>query len=224
VIATPDLIESLAANAAPVRRLRPPLARAALWLALAIAILVLLAIGRGVRPDIADRLRQWVFLVGLAAALLTGVLASIAAFLVSLPDRPLRWLLLPAPAAAVWAATIGYGCLTNWISLGPDGIEMGESLRCFSTLAMTSVPLSVALVFMLRHAAPIRPTSVTMMGGLAVAGMAAAALSLFHDLDATIMVLIFNLGTAAAMVGLGGVFGRKAFSWVATGRPRLENG
>jgi hypothetical protein len=32
VITTPDLIESLVAGAAPVRRLRPPVARAAGWL------------------------------------------------------------------------------------------------------------------------------------------------------------------------------------------------
>ena len=32
MITTPDLIESLVARAEPVRRLRPPLARAAAWL------------------------------------------------------------------------------------------------------------------------------------------------------------------------------------------------
>jgi hypothetical protein len=35
----------------------------------------------------------------MAGAALTGVLAAIAAFLVSLPDRSRLWLILPAPAA-----------------------------------------------------------------------------------------------------------------------------
>ena len=46
---TPDLIDALVECAAPVRRLRPPLVRAGLWLAFAGVILALLAIGHGVR-------------------------------------------------------------------------------------------------------------------------------------------------------------------------------
>jgi hypothetical protein len=51
---------------------------------------------------------------------------------------------------------------------------------------------------------------VTLMGGLAVAAMTATALSLFHDLDATIMVLVWNLGVAGMIVGIGYVLGLRA--------------
>ena len=44
MITTPDLIEALAANATPVRRLRPPLARATLWLSFAAVSIVSLAV------------------------------------------------------------------------------------------------------------------------------------------------------------------------------------
>ena len=37
----------------------------------------------------------------------------------------------------------------------------------------------------------------------------ATALSLFHDLDPTVMILMWNLGTAAVFVGLAGAFGGK---------------
>src|ERR1700687_3836516 len=114
MITTPDLIEALAANVTPVRRLRPPLARATSWLSLAAVILVLLAVSHGARPDLAQRLQQPMFVVGIAASLLTGVLAAMASFLVSLPDRSRGWLLLPLPALVVWISTIGYGCLTDW--------------------------------------------------------------------------------------------------------------
>jgi hypothetical protein len=53
------------------------------------------------------------------------------------------------------------------------------------------------------------------MGGLAVSAIAATALSLFHSLDATVMVLMWNLGIAALFVGLASALGRKMFSWVA---------
>jgi hypothetical protein len=192
-----------------VRRLRPPLVRGALWLALAAFILALLAIGHGVRTDLAERLHQPVFAVSIAAALATGVLAAAAAFMVSLPDRSQWWLALPAPALAVWVGTIGYGCMTDWVVIGPDGVRLGETLRCFATLVLTSVPLAIALAVMLRYAALLRPGAVTLAGALAVAAITSSALSLFHDLDATMMILIWNLGTAALITGLGSLFGRR---------------
>ena len=196
MVTTPELIDMLCADAKPVRRLRPPLVRAALWLLLAGVVLVALAALLGTRPE-------------LAGALLTGVLAAIAAFHLSLPDRSRLWLLLPVPAVLLWIATIGYGCLTDWVSIEPDGVRLGTTLECFATLALASVPLSVVLLVMLRHAARLYPTTVAMMGGLASAGIAATALSLFHELDASVMVLLWNFGAAALIVALGGTFGRR---------------
>jgi hypothetical protein len=209
VTETERLIDALVAGASPVRRLRPPLVRALSWLALAGAILVLLAIGHGVRSDLLEHLRQPVFVVSILAALATGVLAAIAAFMVSLPDRSQSWLLLPAPTLAVWIGTIGYGCLTDWVAIGADGVHLGETVRCFATLLLTSVPLAIALAVMLRHAALLRPVVATFMGALAVAAITSSALALLHDIDATTMILIWNLGTAAAIVALGGLLGSR---------------
>jgi hypothetical protein len=215
VITTPDLIASLAANVTPVRRLRPPVTRAACWLLLAAVVLMLLAISQGIRPDLVRRLRDPAFAISIAAPFLTGMLAATAAFLVSLPDRSRLWLFLPAPAFAVWLANTGYQCLDQWIGIGPDGVSFGETARCFATLVLTSLPLSLAMLVMLRHSAPLRPTAVTLMGSLAVAAISATALSLFHTMDATVMILTWNLGAAALLVGLGGAFGRRMFQWVA---------
>lgn len=215
MITTPDLIESLVASAAPVRRLRPPVARTAGWLLFAALILVLLAVSHGVRPDLELRLQQPVFAIGIAASLATAILAAVASFIVSVPDRSRRWLLLPLPALLFWLATVGYGCLTAWVSIGPDGISLGETARCFATLVLVGAPLSLAMLVMLRYAALLAPTPVAITGSLAVAAMTSTALLLFHELDATAMVLIWNVGVAALLVALGGTFGRRMFSWVA---------
>ena len=215
MITTPDLIEALAANLTPVRRLRPPVTRAACWLLLAALVLALLAVSQGIRPDLAQRLREPTFILGMSGALLTGVLAAVATFMLSLPDRSRFCLLLPAPALVLWLSTIGYQCLTNWVSLEPNGIHLGETAQCFATLVLTSLPLSLAMLVMLRYAAPLRPIAVTLTGSLAVAAISATALSLFHELDATVMILMWNLGTAALFVGLGGALGGKVFSWAA---------
>ena len=216
MITTPDLIDSLVAGAKPVRRLRPPAARAALWLLFAAVIVSLLAVSHGLRPDLEARLSQPSFVTGLAASLLTGALAAVAAFIVSLPDRSRLWLLLPMPALGLWISTISYGCLTEWTSIRPGGVSLGEAVDCLATLVLTSVPLWLGLLLMLRHAAFLFSASVAAAGSLAVAALAATALSLFHGLDASAMILMWNLGAAALLVGLGSAFGERMFSWVAS--------
>ena len=209
VITTPELIDLLAQNATPVRRLRPPLARAALWLLLAAFLFALLAVAHGLRPDWEQQAARPTFVIRIVASLATGVLAAIAAFLISLPDRSRRWALLPIPAVLVWVSTIGYGCLTNWVTIGLDGMQLGETARCFATMTLVSLPLSLAMYVMLRHAARLRPTAVTLTGSLAVAALTATALSLFHPLDATVLVLASNFGVAALIVSIGGMLARR---------------
>lgn len=215
MINTSDLITSLVADAKPVKRLWPPLLRAGGWLLMAGVVLGLLAVNQGVRPDLVRCLHDPAFVTSLAAAILTGVLATVAAFLVSLPDRSRFWLLLPLPALVLWLSNIGYQCLTQWISIAPGGMSFGEAARCFATLVLTSVPLSCALLVMLRYTALLRPTAVALMGSLAVSAITATALTLFHTMDATAMILMWNIGTAVLLVGAAGIFGRRTLRWVA---------
>jgi hypothetical protein len=215
MIKTTDLIDSLVTNAAPVKRLRPPLFRACCWIVVAASVVALLAVNQGIRPDLGQRLHETAFVMSLVASILTGVLAAIAAFLVSLPDRSRLWLLLPIPALTLWLSNIGYQCLTDWVSIGPDGMNAGEAARCFTTLVLTSLPLSLAMLVMLRYAARINPTAVTLAGSLAVSAMTSTALILFHTIDASLMILMWNVGTAILLVAAAGLFGRRMLHRVA---------
>ena len=215
MVTTHELIGRLSSGLTPVRRLRPPLLRAGQWLLLAAVVVALLAMLLGVRPDLAARLRQPVFALTLAGSLLTGVLAAIAAFHLCLPDRSRLWLLLPAPALIFWGATIGYGCLTDWVTITPDQIRLGKTMECFAMLLAITIPVAAVLFAMLRHAALLHPTMVGMTGGLAMAGIAASGMSILHDLDASVMVLSWNLGVAALMVMLGAAFGRRRIGRIA---------
>jgi hypothetical protein len=178
-------------------------------------VLGLIGVAHGLRPDIFQRLQQPRFVVAMFGALATGMLAAVASFRVSLPDGSRLWLLFPLPALALWFSAIGYGCLTDWVTIDPDGLHLGEAVRCFATLLLTSVPLSIAMLVMLRYAALLRATEVSLMAGLAVAAMTSFALSLFHDLDATMMILIWNLGSAVLLATLGAIFGKSMFAWTA---------
>jgi hypothetical protein len=212
---TSDLIDVLAADATPVRRLRSPAARAACWLLFAAVVMLFVGVAHGVRADLAVKLHQPLFVIGMAAATATGILAAVAALIASVPGRSRHWLLLPAPAALTWVATIGYGCLTNWIAIGPEGMSVGETARCFATLVLVGMPLSLVMLIMLRHAARLEPGPVVMAGSLAVAAMTAVALSIFHPLDATAMILLWNLGVAALYLALSGRYGQRLLDWIA---------
>lgn len=212
---TSDLIDVLVADAAPVRRLRPPAARAACWLLFAAVVMLFVGIAHGVRADLAVKLHQPLFTIGVAAAMATGILAATAAFLASVPGTSRHWLLLPAPASLAWVATIGYGCLTNWVTIGPEGMSLGETARCFATLVLVGTPLSLVMLIMLRHVARLSPAPVTMVGSLAVAAMTAVALSILHPLDATAMILLWNFGVAALYLSLSGRYGPRFLGWMA---------
>ena len=212
---TADVIDSLVADTKAVRRLQPPAVRALCWLLFAALILALAAVGHGVRPDLMLKLREPAFATSVVAALVTGALAAMASFIASVPGQSRRWLLLPAPALAVWISTIGYGCLTGWVSIGPEGMSIGEAARCFATLAITGIPMSLVLLIMLRYVARLSPAPVAMMGSLAVAAMTAVALSLFHPIDATVLILFWNFGVAALFLTFSGLYGKRLFEWLA---------
>jgi hypothetical protein len=65
MIRTNDLIDSLVADAGAVWRLAPPTRRALAWLALCALVFTMLALAHGVRPDLAERLIELRFVVGL---------------------------------------------------------------------------------------------------------------------------------------------------------------
>ncbi|AJZ56045.1 hypothetical protein OI25_7942 (plasmid) [Paraburkholderia fungorum] len=86
---------------------------------------------------------------------------------------------------------IGYGCLTNWVTIGPEGMSLGELARCFATLVLVGTPLSFVMLIMLRHVARLSPGPVTMVSSLAAAAITAAVL--LHPLDASAMIVRWTL-------------------------------
>jgi len=197
---TEKLIERLAAAAEPVKRLRPPAVRAGLWLlavlAVAVVAIMLFADLNVFRGRIADS----ALMIELGATIVTGAAAVLAAFMLSLPDRPIAWALLPLPSLAVWVASSGYACYRNWIVTGPTGWALGESANCFFFIVAVSVPLSLSLLILLNRALPLAPARTTAMGALGVSALAAAALQFFHPFDVTFLDLGVHLGTIALVV------------------------
>jgi hypothetical protein len=197
--ATDQLIELLATDLAPVTRLHPPLVRAARWLGAVVllgATVIVLFADLGV---FATRVAQLWLKLELVGSLTTGCLAVIAAFQLALPDRPLRWALLPLPSLALWLAGSGSSCYQQWVLDRGGAWTLGESGHCFLFILGVGLPLGAALLLALGRARPIAPLRVAVMGGLGTASLAAFLLQFFHPFDTTAMDLTMHAAGVAAV-------------------------
>ncbi len=202
-----DLISDLAARLRPVRRVWHPAASTVAWL---LVVLVVLggAVGWfGFRHDLAERLAGGFDMPQLLAATATGLLAAFAAFQLALPDRSRRWALLPLPAAAAWLGTLGWGCLADLARLGPEALRLTTSFPCLAFVVGFGVPLSAAMLWLARHAAPVRPIPVAALGGLSAAALANVGVSFVHHLEAAAMVLVWHGMAVLAVIAIASLFG-----------------
>jgi hypothetical protein len=208
---TNELITRLTADLKPVRPLRPPWARAGLWLALALPCVAALVWGK-LSVDASRAAGDARFMVQEAATLATALTAAYAAFASAVPGFNRRLLLLPLAPLSLWLVSIGQGCLQDWIQRGSEGLILRPDWDCLLLAALIGAVPAAAIVAMLRAAPSLRPRATLTLAALAVAALANAGLQLAHLHDASIMVLTWHLGGAAVFSALGGSFGERVLA------------
>src|SRR5690349_16191817 len=200
------LIGDLSADLKPVRPLPPPWLRAVVWLVVVIVVAALLVATRTLLPALGTIGNDPFMVPGAYASLATAILAAIAAFELSLPDRSDAWALLPLPALVVWIALNGLGCLATLAIPGTQTTPFQFTV-CLSLLLAISLPLAAAMIFMVRRARPLRPMRVAVLGGLAAAGAAATLLILIHPHDSAVLDLAAHGVAVALIIGLNVLLG-----------------
>lgn len=210
---TDKLIQGLVARTERVTRLSPPLVRLARWLALGIPYVALVVLVMSPRPDLAAKLADPGYVVEQLAALATGLAAGFAAFASVVPAYDRRWLFLPLVPFAVWFGSLGLGCLQSWIQIGPAGLSIQPDWFCFPAIVLVGMVPAITMALMVRRGAPLTPHLTTALGGLAAAGIGNFGLRLFHPEDASIMVLVWQMGTVFILTALAGWAGRLLLDW-----------
>lgn len=210
---TDKLIQTLVDTAKPVRPLQHPWVRSALWLAIAVPYMALVVYVMSPRADLMTKLTETRFLFEQFAALATGIAAAVAAFASTIPGYSRKALFLPALPLAAWLGALGQGCVSVWLQYGPSGLTLRPDWFCFPAIVLVGAIPAVAMVTMLRRGAPLMPCTTVALGGLAAAGLGNFGLRLFHPQDASLMVLVWQVGSVFILTALSACLGRYVLNW-----------
>ena len=206
------LIGALAADLKPVRPLRRVAPQAAVWLGVVVVMAGLLAQFADL-PDLAARLTvapdMWLAVTGAA---LTAMLGAIAAFQLALPDRKPWWALLPLPGLALWLGASGLGCLRTVVEMGMYEEIFAEARACLVIILAVSVPLSIALIVMLRRGFSLRPNLTALTAGIAAAGAAVALLNFIHPHDPSVIGIAVHGVGVAIVAAVNRIMGGRVFN------------
>jgi len=170
-MSTDDLIQTLVADAGPVRPLRTPAVRTLAWAGVAAASLGAGLVVFGLRPDLDEVSRQSRFLWISALAAATAGLSAHRSLVMAIPAAE-RWpmlRLIAVGSVAAWTATLAWTAgATDVASIGPDR----HWPACVSRIAGMALLPALTLVAMIRRAAPLQRvwTSACALTGAAAAG------------------------------------------------------
>lgn len=218
---TEQLVRELADDASPVDRLAHPAWRTTAWGMLSVAYMALVVFVLGIRPDIAAKLQDDRFVLEVAAASLTGLMAAAGAFCSGCPGRPLWERFPPFVFLLAWLWSLGEGCWQQGIQNGA-GLQFETDLTCLAAIVELGVMPAILMLVMIRRGAPLAPMSTTGLAILAATALAAAALRLSHPQDSSSVLLVWQFGTVVVLAGLGFLLGRYHLQWSIPYLPPLR--
>jgi Negative regulator of sigma F len=205
-------IQQLADQAQPVVRLLAPWRRTALWLAVSLLYVSVVAAAYlwvdGLPPSAEPRL-----VLELAAILATAVTAAIAAFSSVIPGRDRRFLLLPLIPLGVWLAMLGHGCLQDWRVFGIAGLQARADWGCVIPALIVSTLPAGTMLLMLRRGARLAPAVSMALGVLATGAITNFGLRIFHPGDLSIQILVWHAGGVIVASMIASSVGPRVLPW-----------
>ena len=211
---TSDLIEALAANAAPVKAVAPVrrlLLAAALGAAVALCALVLWL---GLQPLAPAMRARWFWMkagYGLVLAIAGGTLLLGLAR----PGARPRWMAVALGSAAI--GLMGVMSLMDMARTAPQArlaLWMGHSWDvCPFRIAVLAIPVFVALVWALRRLAPTRLALSGAVAGLTAGAVASCVYGLYcQETAAPFVATWYTVGIGLCALA-GAVLGRRVLRW-----------
>lgn len=211
---TDDLIDLLAADTVPVPR-HAAARRLALGLLLAVPLsLLLMHTVLGVNPALRAYLAQPMFWVKLGLPLLMALVALPLVARLGRPGASTRaaWTLWLLPIGVLW--TLGAAALLQAPAADMPALILSRTWRvCAENIAVLSLPVFVAAIWVLKSMAPVRP-ALAGAGAGALSGASGAAVYALHcpELAAPFIAIWYVLGMALP-VAAGALLGPRLLRW-----------
>lgn len=210
---TEDFVERLALDVTPVRPLRRPWIRAAVWSLGTSLYLGVLALLMTSSDDLAVNATRPSFIVQQVFAIATSVTAAAAALGSIVPGYSRRVLLVPAVAATAWMASILVEFPQASSEPGLAGLVLPREWPCVVTIVLGGALPALGLAFMLRSGAPLTPRLTTGLSVLAAAMLASVVTCVAAPHPSGIAVLLWHGGTVLALISLTAAAGRSILPW-----------
>lgn len=177
------------------------------WLAISVPAVAVVVVLASPRSDLTEQMTDVRFLLEQAAALGTAMAAAVAAFAVVIPGHDRRLALLPLTPLAVWLGSLVQGSVEAWLRASA-ALNLANGWPCLPGIAMVGALPALTMMVMLRRGVPIAPRVTVMLGALAAAALGNVGLRLVHSQDASLMILVWQVGSVALLSLLAGWSGR----------------
>lgn len=200
------LIQNLAGNTRPVRRVAPAWMRALCWTPLALGLgFFATTLSHRETADWAGPL-AWVAVANIILSLSLGLGAFVAALSSAIAGRTVRmpdWAII---ALAVWLAMAIIGIS---VSRHPMG-AIGQGSYCFTFVMTAGLPMIAIAILALRRTGTLRPVRSLTLSGIAIGFMAFGLLAFCHPIAMSVVDFIAHLTAALILCGITIIAGWKA--------------
>lgn len=217
-MATNDVISNLVRDLEPVSPLPLPRVRLSRWVAAAVAIVAVAALGR--RGDFVAAVSTLPFQAHTLLLLIAAVSSAGAALTLAIPGEPLGSWRRAAPVVSVvaWGAWLA-GELLFFAAEGGEVWPIAAGWGCVAKALAVGVMPGVVLAIMVGRSAPADVRGTVTFAALAAALVGALGVELTCPLTRPTHLLLWHAGPVMAVVLLASVFGRAVFAALTTTLP-----
>lgn len=210
---TRQFIRRLITDVPPVRPLRSPWIRTAVWCGVSLPVVgVIVFVMSGSAASAWTHMDRRMLLQQ-GAALVTGLTAAAAAFATTVPGYRRGIVLLPLVPLAVWLGDLGQSCIQDGLASGSSHWSFVAHWACLpATMFVGAVP-AATIVMMLRRGAPLTPRLTTVLAAIAASGMGNFGVRFVHAADASLVVLAWHFSAVLVLSLLSASAGRSQFNW-----------
>jgi hypothetical protein len=210
---TDELIDQLGRDVTVARPLPAPGIRTAVWTVWAVGYLVVVAVMMSAVISSAGVTPGPLYLVQQGAALVTGIMAALAALRSVIPGSNKRVWVLPAIGAAVWGGALLWAGVGDLQASGTLGVTSQSDWPCVVSMTLGGLVVGSPLVWMLRRGAPLTPGITAFLAALAALSFANIEACLTRPHAFALTVLLWHGGTVAAFAALCALTSRRWLRW-----------